>query len=89
MLIMMTMMMIMVSEKAVCSTSSEQGLNAKWRLCNSVIQMRRHRDKLHASGPHIAEDKTRCFTTDFLTETNLLVFCYTDVTTFVEGNIPT
>jgi hypothetical protein len=69
--------------------SSEQGLNTMWRLCNSVIQTRRHRDKLHVLGPHIAEDMTRCFRIDFVTESNLLLFCYTDVTTFVEDNIRT
>jgi hypothetical protein len=62
----------------------EQGLNAMWRLCNSVIQTRRRRDELHALGPHIAKNKTGCFTIEFLIETNLLVFCYAYVTTFVE-----
>jgi hypothetical protein len=69
--------------------SSDQGLNVIWCLNNSVIQTRRRSDKLNALGPHIAKDKTGCFRTNFLIEANLLVFCYTDVTTFVQGNIQT
>jgi hypothetical protein len=73
-------------ERCMQYLDSEQCLSAKRRLCNSVIQTRQRRDKLHTLGARIAEHKIECFTVDFFTETDQPMSCYTEATALDEDD---